>query len=115
MNFWRNVLPNIHGQNAVLVVSTWPQNFYQFRVLELWTNPKKNTRIKCSYSFHLFMEETEKCHIINCYKFSIKPFEVFEVKQVNGLNFLDFTSDFFSFRKTALKLENVRFYFLKII
>ena len=41
------------------------------------------------------MEETEKCHIINCYKFSIKPFVVFEAKQVDGLNFLDFTSDFF--------------------
>ena len=31
MTFWRNVLPNmlLHGQNAVLVVSTSPQNFYQ--------------------------------------------------------------------------------------
>ena len=31
MTFWRNVLPNIlhQGQNAILVVKKWPQNFYQ--------------------------------------------------------------------------------------
>ena len=31
MTFWRNVLPNmlLHGQNALLVVSTCLKNFYQ--------------------------------------------------------------------------------------
>ena len=35
MTFWRNVLPNmlLHGQNALLVVSTCLQNFYQCRVV----------------------------------------------------------------------------------
>ena len=35
MTFWRNVLPNmlLHGQNALLVVSTCLQNFYQCRTV----------------------------------------------------------------------------------
>ena len=38
MTFWRNVLPNmlLHGQNALLVVSTCLQNFYQWGVLKFY-------------------------------------------------------------------------------
>ena len=44
MTFWRNVLPNmlLHGQNAVLVVSISPQNFYQCGFFQI-TNAKDNT------------------------------------------------------------------------
>ena len=48
MTFWRNVLPNmlLHGQNALLVVSTCLQNFYQCNGFILYNGPDAASKLQ---------------------------------------------------------------------